>query len=137
MPLSLPLPPWGPVGLAYLSASRLPSSLSSFPFATAVYFLKNAWREEWAPPSSLPPWLGLSPQGLRMAPVGPLSHWAGAWFQRGTFLLSQSYFPSTEVPFSHSRSPLHHLMCSSVEVLPSHPFAVTVCPGLLTSGTTL
>lgn len=51
--------------------------------------------------------------------------------------LPVSYFPSTEVPFPHSRSPLHHRMCSSVEVLPSHPFAVTVCPGFLTSGTTL
>lgn len=40
-------------------------------------------------------------------------------------------------PFSLSPRPLHHLTCFSVAALPSHPFAVTVCPGLLTHGTTL
>lgn len=54
--LCLSLPPWGPVGLACLSARE------TLTFATADYFLKNAGREEWAPPSSLPPCLASHPK---------------------------------------------------------------------------
>lgn len=56
------------------------------------------------------------------------------------FLISQSHFsspPGIQIPLSYSCRPLHHLTCFSVEALPSCPFAVAVCPGLLTSVTTL
>lgn len=46
-------------------------------------------------------------------------------------------FPSqpleARASFSHCSRPLHlHLTCFSVDALPSHPFTVTVCPGLPT-----
>ena len=82
----------------------------------------------------------LTLRSLELAPVGPSSHWSGAWFHTGTFLLSWSYFSSatgSEAPFSPSCRPLHPWTCFSVEALPSYHFALTMWPGLLTSGTTL
>lgn len=81
---------------------------------------------------------------LRTGPCWPSPDLQPTWAlvpdKHFPFLISRSHFPSTpgiQIPFSYSCRPLHYLTCFSVEALPSCPFAVTVCPGLLISVTTL